>query len=93
MTDAEGDDEGVDREPAQFPLRMTLHTIVHPLTYMASQKGVTLGYSVDFDVPDRYLAQLHEGGPISARSDGVSPSHSVLLMPSVMFVPGSWKPG
>jgi len=30
---------------------------------------------------------------ISARSEGVIPSHSVLLMPSVKFELGSWKPG
>jgi protein-histidine pros-kinase len=53
-----------DREPAQFPLRMTLHTIVHPLTYMASQKGLTLGYSVDFDVPDRLVGEPARLGQI-----------------------------
>jgi hypothetical protein len=30
---------------------------------------------------------------ISARSEPDSPSHSVLLMPSVRFELGSWKPG
>jgi protein-histidine pros-kinase len=51
-------------DPAQFPLRMTLHTIVHPLTYMASQKGLTLGYSVDFDVPDRLVGEPARLGQI-----------------------------
>jgi two-component system sensor histidine kinase/response regulator len=54
----------LDSDPAQFPLRMTLHTIVHPLTYMASQKGLTLGYSVDFDVPDRLVGEPARLGQI-----------------------------
>ena len=54
----------LDSEPAQFPLRMTLHTIVHPLSYMASQKGLTLGYSVDFDVPDRLVGEPARLGQI-----------------------------
>jgi two-component system sensor histidine kinase/response regulator len=37
----------------QFALRRTLHLLVQPLRYMAARKGLTLGYSVDFDVPDR----------------------------------------
>ena len=53
-----------DSEPVQFPLRMTLHTIIHPLTYMASQKGLSLGYSVDFDVPDRLLGEPARLGQI-----------------------------
>jgi signal transduction histidine kinase len=53
-----------ESDPAQFPLRMTLHTIVHPLTYMASQKGLTLGYSVDFDVPDRLVGEPARLGQI-----------------------------
>jgi two-component system, sensor histidine kinase and response regulator len=53
-----------ENEPAQFPLRMTLHTIVHPLTYMASQKGLRLGYSVDFDVPDRVIGEPARLGQI-----------------------------
>ena len=53
-----------ESEPAQFPLRMTLHTIVHPLMYMASQKGLTLGYSVDFDVPDRLVGDPARLGQI-----------------------------
>jgi two-component system sensor histidine kinase/response regulator len=54
----------LDTEPAQFPLRMTLHTIVHPLMYLASQKGLTLGYSVDFDVPDRLVGDPARLGQI-----------------------------
>jgi len=40
-------------ECVQFALRRTLHLIVQPLRHMAARKGLTLGYSVDFDVPDR----------------------------------------
>jgi two-component system, sensor histidine kinase and response regulator len=54
----------LDSDPAQFPLRMTLHTIVHPLTYMASKKGLTLSYSVDFDVPDRLVGEPARLGQI-----------------------------
>jgi two-component system sensor histidine kinase/response regulator len=54
----------LESDPAQFPLRMTLHTIVHPLTYIASQKGLTLGYSVDFDVPDRVVGEPARLGQI-----------------------------
>jgi signal transduction histidine kinase len=54
----------LESDPAQFPLRMTLHTIVHPLSYMASQKGLTLGYSVDFDVPDRLVGEPARLGQI-----------------------------
>jgi len=39
-------------DPVQFPLRTTLHEVVQPLKYTASQKSVLLGYSVDFDVPE-----------------------------------------
>jgi two-component system sensor histidine kinase/response regulator len=53
-----------ETDPVQFPLRMTLHTIVHPLSYMASQKGLILGYSVDFDVPDRLLGEPARLGQI-----------------------------
>src|SRR5260370_13544307 len=36
----------LESNPAQFPLRMTLHTIVNPLVYLASQKGLTLRHSL-----------------------------------------------
>jgi signal transduction histidine kinase len=54
----------LESEPTQFPLRMTLHTIVHPLSYMASQKGLTLRYSVEFDVPDRLVGEPARLGQI-----------------------------
>jgi two-component system sensor histidine kinase/response regulator len=51
-------------EPVQFSMRMALHTIIQPLKYMASQKGLNLHYSVDFDVPDRLIGEPTRLGQI-----------------------------
>jgi hypothetical protein len=50
-----GSEEEEESDCVQFSLRKTLHMIVQPFRHMAARKGVALGYSVDFDVPDRLV--------------------------------------